>query len=280
VKLSAVARYFDGLICDDAYTAGSPFQVQFDLFDDTRRDGLTAERRIVSVAPEVNPPSRRVFVINEAGGQTHRWIVGDVATDYFRSRPIRRKWICHEAQGLADLYTYMGAITGTPATSAYAAKAWIKGSKELEISSGLYNVWDIYLARTETVPMVIRLGGKYYLTRTAYDTEGGFLALQTDELVDPSVSVTLVTRNYQPVTDIWTTTETTIPGFLIRWQSHFRYFAQYSAKYEPGDAQLLVLKTDAPLLKQGDLVTVAGVGYTVLSTTDEGGHWSAHVRPA
>lgn len=280
MKLAAAARHFDRLPCEDAYGAGSPFLAQFDLFDDTRRDGLTAERRIVSVAPSVEPPARRVFQVAEPGGLVHYWIVGDVATDYFRQAALRRKWICHEAQGLANLYTFADAIRGAATGTAYAAKAWIKGSKELEISSGLYNVWDLYLARTETAPDVVELGGTFFLKRTAYPTEGGFLAIQADELEAPAVSVSLQTRTYHPVTDSWTTATDVVPGFFIRWQSHFRYFAQYDQKYEPGDAQLLLSRADVPALKQGDLVALDGRGYTVLAARDEGAIWSAHVRPA
>lgn len=280
MRLKAAARHFDQLTCTDAYTSGSPFLAQFDLFDDARRDSLNVQRRIVSVAPPILPPTRRVFAVADAEGPTQQWIVGEVTTDFFRKEAIRRKWICQRALGLASFYSFAGLLGGTATATAYGGRAWVKGSKEVEISSGLYNVWDLYFASTESASDLVLLDGTYFLKRTTYDTEGGFLAFQVDELIDPLVTVTLTNRTYAPVTDTWSTITDTVPGLLIRWQSHFRYFAQFDQKYLPGDAHLIVTQADVTTLKAGDRVSFNGKAHTVLTPYVDGAVWSAHVRPA
>ena len=72
MRLADAASYFDRVVCADAFTPFEEFKGQFDLFDDSKRDGVTVDRRVLSCSSAVTVPTRRVVL---AMGEY--WIVGD-----------------------------------------------------------------------------------------------------------------------------------------------------------------------------------------------------------
>ena len=274
MKLKNAAKYFDRTVFADAYSLSRTFKGQFDTFDDSKRDGLTIERRIISVAPEVAVPARRTVV---ADGLT--WLFGDAAHDYFMGNPIRHKYVAHQATELVSVKTFFQALTNAHGLQAWASRVWIKAAKEVEASSDVTDVFDIYFSPTEEVPegCLVFMGGRWHLVRSIYQSAGGFLVALADELPEPVVTpCTFNGRTYNPLTDSYTSTVSTVQAIRIRWQSHFRYPNMAADKYKPGDVSLVLPKTVTPTT--ADKVTVGGAAYNILSVLDEVETWLVHAR--
>ena len=275
MKLANAAKFFDRLVCQDAY-GNARFNAQFNLYDDATRDGLGAVRRILSTAPEVVVPSRRVIAAD-----SEQWLIGDSHTDYFGNGAIRRKYIAHKADALAAIRSFGEFLSGNHGATAYAARVWIKTSKQVEVSSELFNVYDVLFSASEKIPAgsVVTIGDEHYLAFASYTTEGGFRAVRAMELPDPLVDGEVVSRAYNPTTDTYADTHKVAKLIKVRWQDHFEYFAQYAPSYKVGDVQLIVLRAVGGV-SVGDHIKAPGCVYRAIEVTSEGDVWSIHGRPA
>ena len=276
MRLNRAASFFDRLVCRDAYGTAS-FKAQLNLFDDSTRDGLGSVRRVLSTAPAIMMPARRAIATE---GKV--WLVGESHPDYFTNGTIRNKYTLHQADALVSLMTFSEALAGSAGYSLYAARAWVKAAKQVEVSSELFNTFELFVAATESLPdlCVVQVGGDLLLAQDPYPTEGGFLAAHAVHLPEPLATASLHRRTYQPVTDTWGEVVSSLPVLRMRWQEHFRYFARYSTPYAAGDQQIIVRKADAPLVGPSDTLTLASQTYTVVVAYDEGDVWSIHGRPA
>jgi hypothetical protein len=275
MKLANAAKHFDRTVATDAYGSAT-FQCQFNLFDDSTRDGLTVERRIISTAPTVTVPSRRVATVN--GKQ---WILGDGAEDYFNNETIRIKYIGHQATGLAEIKTVQQALLGTSGATTFAALAWTKAARQIEINSDLFNVQTLYLSRGESLSEgnLIFLSGKVLWTRQPYEARSGLKACVVDELESPIETVTITNSTYNPLTDSYTGSAVVTPLLRMRWQEHFEYFSKAQEKYERGDCTAWTLKS-AVTMKPSDTIALSDGQWRVLSAVDEGAVQSLHLRRA
>lgn len=274
MRLIAAARAFDKEVIADAYNPGTTFKAQFDLFDDSRRDGMTIERRIISVSPTVSMPARRTVSYD---GLT--WLIGDSQRDYYRGAAIRHKYVAHQATELVTPRTFSQALAGAGGTPAWAARVWVKGSKEIDISSDITDVFDIYFSPSETVSenMLVTMGGRTHLVRSTYPSSAGLLVALADELPDPVVTTAVLTnRTYLPTSDTYSVDPVTVACIRLRWQSHFRYPVRGTERFKPGDVAMIVLKS-AATPKAGDPVVVSGETYTVQRVLDEVDCWSLHL---
>jgi hypothetical protein len=277
MNLFNAAKYFDRLRCQDAY-GDTVFRGQMDLYDDAVRDGFSTVRRILSVAPGTPVPPRGAIRIDST-----YWLVGESHTDYFQARPIRDKHILHKADGLAQVRTFREWLADDPGYTLYAATAYTRSAKQIEFSSTLANVYELFYARVENAHLpemfLVTLAGRDYISHDPYQTEGGFGAVYSVQLPAARATLTFISRAYDPVTDSWKETPKDVTALRLRWQEHYRYFARYSTKYTPGDMQFVVLK-DAVTPGKGDVITLGGVKYTTVTHYDEGDVWAIHGRPA
>ena len=275
MKLANAAKHFDTTMATDAYGTAT-FGCQFGLYDDSTRDGLTIERRIISTAEAVAIPARRTVTVN--GKQ---WILGDGAEDYFKNAAIRVKYIGHQASGLAEIKTVEQLLLGTSGTTAYAAIAWTKASRQIEVNSDLFNVMTLYLSKAETISedKLVLLNGKVLWTRQPYDALSGLTACVVDELETPVVATVASARTYDPITDTYSGGTVNTSVLRMRWQEHFEYFSRAQGSYERGDAVVWILKS-AATLKPSDTLTLPDGTWRVLRATDEGAVQSLHVRLA
>jgi hypothetical protein len=276
MKLKAAAKRFDKLPCADAYSSAALFKGQFNLYDDSVRDGMTVERRVLSVDPSITIPARRAI---RADG--FNWLIGDCSPDYYNAEAIRHKYPVHLAEGLATLKTIANVLAGAAGTTAYTGTFFNKGSKEIEVSSGVFDVLTAYFAKGEPVAerTMISLGGRWLLVRDIYNVSSGFLAAVVDELPEPVVeSATFATRTYNPISDAYTQSTTAVTVVRVRWQSTFEYLSKASETYERGDVQCMIPKTVTPKIE--DKVTLSDGTWRVVSVLDESTHWSAHLRRA
>lgn len=275
MKLSSVAKHFDRLVATDAYNQAWQIRGQMDVFDDSRRDGMTIERRILSVAPEISMPPRSTLKADDLV-----WLAGDHHRDYFKGSAIRHKYVLHQATELVSVKTFAEAIGAAAGYQAWASRIWIKGSKEIEISSDITNVYDIYFAPNEPLAegTVVFMDNRWHLIRTLYPSTAGLLVALADELPEPVVvSASFGNNTYNPTTDTYTGTPTVVTGMRLHWQSHFRYPTKGVSRYKSGDQVLMVRRADITP-KDGDRVTINGDVYLIESKLDEGLCWSLHLR--
>lgn len=276
MKLSNAASYFDQLVVADAYTPATTFLAQLNLYDDSVRDGMTVERRVISTAPSVSIPSRRAIAFDGL-----QWLVGDMTPDVFGNEVIRRKYPIHRCDGLATLKTIQQALQAAAGSTAYTGLVWSRGAKEIEVSAGVFDVLNAYFSSYETVAerTLISLNSKWHLTRTVYRSSAGFNVALVDELPEPVIeSATFVVRTYNPVTDSYSTSNSAQTVLRVRWQSAFEYLSAATEPYSRGDLQCMVQKTVTP--KVQDTVTLSDGSWRVLSILDEGTYWSMHLRRA
>jgi hypothetical protein len=276
MRLADAATYFDRLTCADAYNPATTFKAQFNLYDDSTRDGVTVERRVISTAPSVAIPARRVIIV-----EAQPWLVGNVAPDYFDDAAIRYRYPVQRADGLATIKTIQQTLQGAPGTSAYAGVAWVKGAKEVDESSNIFDVLNAYFSSTETLSehMMFSLVGRWYLVRTVFGSSAGFLTAVVDELPEPVVETgSIAVRTYNPVSDSHTSTNTSLQVVRMRWQSAFEYLSPASENYERGDMQAMILKAVTP--KVQDMLNLSDGAWRILAMNDEGTYWSLHLRAA
>lgn len=276
MRLHRAASHFDKSSAVDAYTPGASLYGQFDIYDDSKRDGLTVKRRVLSMDPSVAIPSRRVVTSN---GIT--WIVGLGAVDYFSGSAIRVKYVVQAADGLAQVRSFYQVLSGSSGLSAYASSVWDKGAKEVEISSGITPVFSLFFAESEPIIErdIVILGTDWYIVRSVYPSEAGFLVAACDRLDAPVLdTVSVVTQAYSPITDGTTDTSVSVSMIRIRWQSNFEYLTETSEDYERGDIQGVILKSAATPAPGSQVITSDSVKWRVVSTIDMGTVWSVHLR--
>lgn len=277
MRLIKAASHFDKLSVLDAYTNAALFKAQFSIYDDSKRDGLTVQRRVLSVAPSVTIPARRAVKIDGIP-----WIIGDDSPDYYGDTSIRKGYVIHRPDELATFKTIPQFLAASAGSTAYASKLWVKTGKELEISATAIDQMNIYAAVGEplNVGTLAYLGGVWAYIHSVYVSAAGFLTATANELDEPvAVTATIGTRTYVPATDTYTTVTTTAAGLRIRWQEAFKYLSKSSVTYERGDIQLMLL-TAAGTPTPKDLITLTDGVWKVMSVTNEGAFWSLHLRRA
>jgi len=277
MDLAAAASYFDKMLCVDAFVPATEFYGPLDVFDDSRRDGATVLRRLLSVADGTVIPARRVLTI--AGEQ---WIVGTHEVDTFRGAVIRDKHILHRAHGAATIRTLQQVLT-TGGVATYGSKLWVKDSKEVENSSSLTGFFNIYLPSTETAGLgyVIELLGRQHVVRNTFISAAGFLVAESNELEATALqNATFTPRAFSPATDTLTSgTPVALKALRLRFHDDYEYASASAPKMAPGDIRAFIGKalTAAPP-KSNDLLALTDGTWLIISVTDEGTAWGLHLR--
>lgn len=277
MRLADAARYFDKTLCQDAVAPATSFLGQLDLFDDSKRDGATVARRVLSVAPSVVMPASRLLLI---AGEV--WIVGAHQMDAFRGQVVRDKHIIHRAVGAAALQT-IGQTLSTGGTPTYAGKLWVKDFKEQEISSTLEGFFNLYLPQGAVAPngSIVSVAGRLHMVRNSFVSAAGFLVAECSELaVDALVSATYSSMVYSPLTDTEVPTNTAVNLLRVRFQDDYAYSSESSPKLEPGDIKGYVRKAVITTAKVNHKVTVGATPWRVQTVSDEGDCWGLHLRHA
>jgi hypothetical protein len=278
MRLVAAARHFDRTLCQDAFAPGTQFYAQLDVYDDSKRDGATVVRRVLSVASGVSIPARRVLTV--LGEQ---WIVGANQDDHYRGVLLRRKYVVQRASA-ASIQTIAQALGTAGTVSTYASKLWVKDLKEVDISSKLAGFFNIYLPTYETVAAgtLVTVSGRLHIVRNFFVSAAGFLVAEADELALTALTVgTYTPQTYTPATDERAAgTPVALNVLRLRFQDQFAYANQAEPKYEEGDFRAIIRKADVASAKTNDLLTLGGEPYEILAVSNEGDCWGLHLRHA
>lgn len=274
MRLHDAALHFNNMPCNDGYSGAFLYNGQLVLYDDSRRDSESTERRILELDPALAAPARRVI---EAHGV--RYIVGHDFIDSALGSVIRRKFIAHEATNLATYYTLQQLCENTTGTPAWSARAWVKDAKEIDESSDMVGVTHIHMATSETpaVTSIVSFDGVYSIIRKTNKGPAGTLVLTCDEVPEPVIE-TAVLKNgtWDPINETITLTNTSVRVLRLRWQSLFEYRDAVSPTFKPEDLQVLVAKTVATP-KLGATFTLSDGDFQVDSISSETGVWVCKV---
>lgn len=294
MKLSKAAHFFDKTTFKDGYSGATLFKGRLLPFEDSTRDSTSVDRRLLSVTETAGIPEHRIL---DASGT--RYIVGDGTDDLHGNEVLRRKYVLHTASELAIVRNFpelLGLAVGTKAY--WGARMWVKGNREQDESSGIYDGYQLFFAQNEPVRnaewgsgsffdgyednLLIQMGDRWHIIRTSFQSMGGFQVVVADELPEPVLTqVHLKSRVYQPKAGTYAETTVSVAAINIRWQSSFAYRTKQSIPYEPGDAQVVIAKGSLTP-KAGDIVTVVERTFKVVSVFDQlaEGCWRLHLRHA
>lgn len=271
MRLAAVANVFNNTSCVDAYTGKLAFKGQFDLFDDSKRDSETAQRRVMSVAPGTTVPARRVI---EAGGM--RFIVGNWHSDVYRDRTVRTGFVLHEATELSTIHTLAQVCLDQPGTTAWTGRAWVKNMAYEEQSSSMVPVFHLHFSLTESIQpgVLVSFGGRLHIVRTQYIGPAGTLITLCEQVPEPTVETATVTGSgtYDQINDTIGVTTASARVMRLRWQSLFEYNNKTAPTFGPEDIQVAIAKaTMTPTA--GMKLTLSDGTWKIASRVSEGDVW-------
>lgn len=273
MKLKNVSKFFDKTKAADAYNSRYSFKCQVEPLDMYRTEGTRIKIRNMSTAPEVVIPVRRVIKIDDQA-----YIVSDSSLDHWSGEAIRSRYVLQGADHVVEIRTIAQVLENVPGVQAFASIDFNKYGTDERDSSEYHPQYHIYFGK-ETVEedYIVHTTSSNYLVKNSYLTPAGIVDALANELDDPVVQVTVSTgRTYDPVTDSYTATASSVRAVLVRWQEYFEYLTQGSTKYERGDAQLFVLPSVHA--KAGDTVSISGEDFKVLSHLDRTGYRALHIR--
>lgn len=275
MRLSRVARKFDNVVAQDAYGTDT-FMVQYEPMSFSKIDGTSVTKRMVSAAPEIVMPARGAIKIDGMN-----YVVGHGAPDYWMGEVIRVSYVIQGATGLASLHSIASAIAQDTPVTAYAALVFSKYMPEANDNSKYPPQYQVFLAGSESVPAdsLIQLDGKWFLVKQSYISTSGLRIALANELDDPVFEVvTYGNRVYEPVSDTYTSTTSTVRVLRVKWSEHFHYLTASDETYQRGDIQIIAMQSDMPNVKPSDTLTLSDGVWRVLSVQDEGVTLSLHMR--
>lgn len=270
MRLYRAARAFDLMPCVDAYTGKPAFMGQLGLYDDSKRDSEAAERRIISTAPDVTLPARRVV---EAAGT--RFILGRSNPDSYRGEVIRLGWVAHEATERVYIRSLQQACRGIGGTLAWAGFAWGKNLADNEQSSDLFPQFRIYLSQSEKLSQgqVIVAPSGVYVVRQQHLGPSGMLIGLIDRMPELCITTaTLRIRTLDKVTEAASDVVVNTQVFRARWQSLYEYQSTMAPKFGPMDLQIAIDKA-AATVAVGTRVEMIDGTWVLDSVASEEGVW-------
>lgn len=279
MRLHRVAEKFDNTLARDAYdTDAVTFKVQFDPLSFSKVDGVAIKKRQISAAPGVGMPIRGAIEIEGAV-----YVTGFGAPDYYKGSLIRNTYVIQGATGLANLHSIASAIAQTAPVTAYAALVFSKYMPEANDNSKYPPQYQVFLAGSESAPAdsLIQLDGKWFLVKQSYISTSGLRIALANELDEPVFeTVSYGARAYDPITDSYTSSTSSVRVLRVKWSEHFHYLTVSDETYQRGDIQILAMQSDLPNVKASDIMTLSDGVWRVLSVQDEGVTVSLHMRRA
>lgn len=274
MKLSQASTYFDRTPATVPETGKVLFMGQIDPFDDARRDSGAAYRRILSVKPGTVIPASRVVKMLGAV-----WIVGGMEPDGL-SELHREKYVIQKADGLLSVSRLSGFLSGTAASVLWSSPQWVKSAKELEVSSGMPQVYDVTLPSGSDVRDrdILWDSGHAYLAMARHDQASDLMTVTCMALdqVLPLVA-TVSTRTYSATLGAYgAPVDVAVNALAVRWQSLFQYGSEASSRYQEGDVSIVLPAGTA--VSTSTLVTLAGAVYQTLACLDLAGAVVLHSR--
>lgn len=275
MRLARASSAFDNVPAVDAYTTRRLWQCQMGSFESANPEGTTAKRRVLSTAPGLAMPARRVIVVLD-----ETWIVGDSSVDGWNGKPIRMSYWAKRA---TDLFTYQNpgqAALGAGGTAAYASREFLKDTVDAITTANYNPQYDVYLAKNETPVRggFLRSSTDLMRIRVVRDALAGFKHLSVDAIgLDAEFTATFTSATYSPVTDSRSVVSVAVPALLFSRVYEYENDTEADPKYLTGDKTLIVSQTSiTPTV--GQEVTVDGKAWKTMQISPVYDAWELHLR--
>lgn len=272
------ASWFDDTQVRDPDTLDTLFLGQLDVYDDSKRDGVGTERRILSIDPRVavTLPASGVVVVDD-----QRWVTGwpQEMPDVFQGEAIRHKIILQRAPHTFEFAPARVFLTdGATPEMAYCGAVWTKDMKYESYSSEVRSFFTLWVSQRCEVEQgeLVRFGAaaRMHYVRNVYDTSTGLRAVEAVELpVDCLQTVTWQGQGggFDGVQGtVVDAPQATAPAVVMQFFDEYRLVTQAMLKPSRGDLMVRVRREDLPQLRAGDrFVLVDGSDLRVVTYLDE-----------
>lgn len=277
MRLKDAARYFDDTPVYDGYTGEYLWDCQFSSFNDANAVGSTSTRRILSIAPGLQLPERRVIKVFD-----DFWLVGDGNPDSWRGEVIRQSFNMKKATDIVNILTPAQACLEAAGVQAYVQKIYFKDQVNVSTDADYDPMWNVFVAPGEPVAtgMFLRTQEGLLRVRSAYLPLEDLRIAQSDVVDWGPTRITFQTGAYDPLADARSAGSYSTGAILIDFTKAFRYLARSSERVAAGDMNALVPKLPAFTPEPGQLAEVDNQNWRVAGRSVEGDAWLLHLRRA
>lgn len=276
MNLEKAALYFDRTPVYDGYSGEYLWRCQFSSFNDANAIGSTSVRRVLSIAPGLAIPERKVIqIFND------RWLVGDGNPDSWNGEPIRQSFNIRKSNFSAEILTPAQACLSQAGTQVYVQRAYFKDTVNPLTDADYDPFWNVFVAPGEAVAKgtFFRIGSQLLRVRSAYLPVENLRIAQSDEVDVGPVAAVFSTGAYNPVTDSTATGGISTFVLMFDFTKAYRYLTQASDRVAAGDMNALV-PSSALTPVAGQLVGIAGVTWRILTVDTEADCRLLHLRRA
>lgn len=275
-SLFDVAKHFDDIPAVDGYTAAPLFNVQLSTFLGSSPDGSVAQKRVVSTAPNLVMPARKVI---STLGETY--LVGTGILDGIYGQSIRKTYWTKLVTESMEILTPGQACLGSAGVTAWARKEYLKDLVNTQTDAEYDPFWEVFFASGESVSKgaFFKVGSTFYRARSVHLDAAGFTNAASDELDAGSrVSLTFAqTGAYDPITDSFAAGSVTTTGFVIDRYKNYDLLTEADDLNKAGDMTAIVAAS-ALTPAVGHKLTIASREWQVLTATLEADAWALHIR--
>lgn len=276
MRLKDAARYFDDTPVHDGYTGEFLWRCQFSSFNDANAVGSTSTRRILSIAPGLQLPARRVVQVFD-----DRWLVGDGNPDSWHGGVIRQSFNMKKATDLVEILTPAQACLGQAGTQVYAQAIYFKDTVNSLNNADYDPFWNVFISPTEAVGKgsFLRFQDRLVRVRSSYVPLEDLRIAQSDEVDDGPLAAEFATGAYNSATDSFAAGTVSTTVLMMDFTKAYAYLTKASERVAAGDMNALVAAS-ALTPDVGKNVTIAGTAWNILSRSAEGNAWLLHLRRA
>lgn len=277
-SLFDVAKHFDDILVYNAYTSTLLFKGQFSSFMEASPDGSTAQRRTMSLSPELVPPTRRAITTLDG-----TWIMGYGNVDGFAGQAIRQSFWIKKATDIFYILTPAEAALQQTGVLAYGHKDYLKDTVNGVTDAEYDTLWSMYFATSEPVVKgsFLRAGNTLYRVRSTRVGVEGLIGASADELdTGAEVSVTFTnTGAYDPANDTYGAGSLITTAILFDRYQYYEQRTEADKKSMSGDMNLVVAASAiTPVV--GKSVTIASKPWKILAVTATADGYDLHIRRA
>lgn len=277
MEIYDAARYFDRDPISDGYTAVYLFDGQCASFDDSSSDGATNRRRVLSLAPGLSLPARRVISM-----YGDRWVVGTGTPDGFFGQVIRQHFTMKRVTDLFAVLTPGEAVAGSVGVPSYAQKVYFKDTVNSLTDSEYDTFWNIFVSPGEAVDKGTFFkdgSNRLYRVRNSYLPTEGLRVAQSDALdVGARTTASFSTGTRDPITQNFSAGSATVNAIKMDVPKFYRFAHMSDPLNHPGD--LAVFVPSSTTVRQGQTFTMDGATWTILDKQVEIDCTAIHARRA
>lgn len=276
MRLKAAAKFFDDTSVHDGYTGDFLWLAQFSSFNDANAVGSTSTRRILSIAPGLEIPSRRALKIFD-----DVWLVGDGNPDSWKGDVIRQSFNMKKATNLVTLLTPAQACLSQVGVDAYAQATYFKDTVNSLNNADYDPFWNYFLAPAEPAERgkYIRDAGKLYRIRSTHLPLEDLRVSQSDEVDVGPVQADFQVGGYDPLTDSFGAGMVSTFALLLDFTKVYSYLTQASERVASGDMNAIIPKS-ALTPAVGSTVSISSVLWRIAGIDSELDAWLLHLRRA